>query len=176
MLLSHEGHSPQLGRDVFIAEGARVIGKVKLGDEASVWFNAVLRGDVDRIEIGARTNIQDGTVVHLDHGKPCVIGPDCTIGHMAVLHGCTLEDHVLIGIGAVVLNNAHIGSGTIIAAGALIPEGKKIPSGVLVMGVPGKVVRDLTPEEIAHLDKSARNYVGYARSYRTSEIVKEAGS
>lgn len=143
----------------WVAPTAVLIGRVRLRQDASVWFGAVLRGDNEPITVGERSNIQEGCTLHTDMGSPLTIGPDCTIGHMAMLHGCTIGRNSLIGIGAVVLNNAVIGENCLIGAKALIPEGKVIPDGSLVMGVPGKVVRQLTPAEIAGLTHSAEHYV-----------------
>jgi len=158
---------PSLGRDVWIAPNATVIGDVRLGDHASIWWNAVLRGDNDAISIGANTNIQDGSVLHTDEGVPLTLGANVTVGHMVMLHGCTVGDESLIGIKSVILNKAVIGRHCIIGANSLIPEGKVIPDRSLVMGSPGKVVRELTDEEVARLQNSARGYVANAQRYRT---------
>ncbi len=163
-----DGVAPELPEDgdVFIAPGAMVIGRVTLGAGASVWFNAVLRGDGERIEIGAGSNIQDGSILHTDPGMPCIVGADVTVGHRAILHGCTVGDGSLIGMGAVVLNGATIGRNCLIGANALVTEGKQIPDGSLVIGQPGKVARALTEAEIAGLAASAENYRGNARRFR----------
>lgn len=137
-----------------------------LEEDASVWFNVVIRGDNDPIVIGPETNIQDGAVLHTDEGVPMRLGRGITVGHKAMLHGCTVGDYSLIGINAVVLNRAKIGSHCIIGANCLVPEGREIPDGSLVMGIPGKVVRTLTAEERAGLERSARHYVDNARRYR----------
>jgi carbonic anhydrase/acetyltransferase-like protein (isoleucine patch superfamily) len=158
---------PSLGREVWIAPNATVIGDVRLGDNASVWWNAVLRGDNDTISIGANSNIQDGSVLHVDKGVPLTVGANVTVGHLVVLHGCTVGDDSLIGIKSVILNRAVIGRHCLIGANSLIPEGKVIPDRSLVMGSPGKVVRELTDEEVARLQSSARGYVAKALSYRT---------
>lgn len=157
---------PQLGANVWIAPNATVIGDVRLADNASVWWNAVLRGDNDPIHIGANTNIQDGSVLHTDEGIPMHIGADVTVGHMVVLHGCSIGDGSLIGIGSVVLNRAVIGKSCIVGANTLIPEGKVFPDRVLIVGSPGKVVRELSDEEVARLKKSAAHYVSNAGRYR----------
>ncbi len=151
--------------DSWIAPSATLIGRVRLAHEASVWFNAVLRGDNEWISIGERSNVQDGCVLHTDMGSPLDIGWDCTIGHMAMLHGCTIGPNSLIGIGAVILNNARIGANCLIGAKALITENKVIPDNSLVMGAPGKVVRTLTDAEIASLKSSAAHYVANWRRY-----------
>lgn len=150
----------------FIAHNATVIGAVTLGDNVSIWFNAVLRGDTDAIVIGADTNIQDGAVVHADPGSPARIGRGVTVGHKAVVHGCTVGDHSLIGINAVVLNGARIGSHCIIGANALIPEGREIPDGSLVLGAPGRVARTLSAEQRKQLEGMAAHYVENGRRYR----------
>ncbi|MFN3228762.1 MAG: gamma carbonic anhydrase family protein [Asticcacaulis sp.] len=150
----------------WVAPNATVIGDVTLGEEASVWFNAVIRGDNDPITIGDRTNIQDGSVLHSDEGLPLKIGSDVTVGHMAMVHSCTIGDNCLIGIGAVILGRAVIGANSIVGAGALITEGKVFPEGVLIVGSPAKVVRELTPEQIGFLKLSAAHYVENARRYR----------
>ncbi len=150
--------TPANGR-FWVADNATVIGNVTLEEDASVWFGAVVRGDNEPIVIGARTNIQDGTVLHTDPGFPMTIGADCTIGHMVMLHGCTIGAGALIGIGAVVLNGAKIGEGALIGAGALIPEGKEIPPRSLVVGSPGKVIRELTAENVERVKRGAAHYV-----------------
>ena len=160
------GRSPLLGRDVWVAPNATVIGDVRLGDGASVWWNAVLRGDNDTIAIGAGSNIQDGSVLHVDAGVPMNIGPRVTVGHLVMLHGCTVGEESLIGIKSVILNRAVIGRHCIIGANSLIPEGKVIPERSLVLGSPGKVVRELTDEEVARLRLAAEGYVANARRYR----------
>jgi carbonic anhydrase/acetyltransferase-like protein (isoleucine patch superfamily) len=153
------------GAHHYVAHNATVIGSVVLEDEASIWFNAIVRGDNDLITIGARTNIQDGSVLHTDEGVPLAIGPAVTVGHMAVLHGCTIGESSLVGIKAVVLNRAVIGRECLIGAGALVPEGKTIPDRSLVIGCPGKVARTLTDEEVAALRASADHYVENARRF-----------
>jgi carbonic anhydrase/acetyltransferase-like protein (isoleucine patch superfamily) len=157
---------PLLGRDAWIAPNATVIGNVILGDEASIWWNAVVRGDNDTISIGAGTNIQDGSVLHADEGVPLTLGERVTVGHLVMLHGCTIGEESLIGIKSVILNRAVIGRHCIIGANSLIPEGKVIPDRSLVMGSPGKVVRQLSDEEVAKLRLAAQGYVDNARRYR----------
>jgi carbonic anhydrase/acetyltransferase-like protein (isoleucine patch superfamily) len=156
---------PVLGRDAWIAN-ATVIGDVRLGDEASIWWNAVLRADNDTISIGAGSNIQDGSVLHADEGVPLTLGANVTVGHMVMLHGCTVGEQSLIGIKSVILNRAVIGRHCLIGANSLIPEGKVIPERSLVMGSPGKVVRELNDEEVARLLLAAQGYVANARRYR----------
>jgi len=154
------------GEECFIADNATVIGSVILHKLASVWYNAVVRGDSDIITIGERTNIQDAAVLHTDPGIPMTLGSNVSVGHMAMLHGCSVGDGSLIGIGAIILNRAVIGKSCLIGAGALIPEGKTFPDGVLVVGSPGKVVRELKPEEKAGLLENADIYVRRSRQYR----------
>jgi carbonic anhydrase/acetyltransferase-like protein (isoleucine patch superfamily) len=167
-LMALDGVSPELPEDGewFVAPGARVIGKVRLLSGASVWFNAVLRGDNEWIEIGEGSNVQDGAVFHTDPGCPLTLGRDVTVGHKAILHGCTVGDGALIGMGAVVLNGARIGKGCLIGANALVTEGKEIPDGSLVMGQPGKVVRALDAAAMADLRRSAERYRANAARYR----------
>jgi carbonic anhydrase/acetyltransferase-like protein (isoleucine patch superfamily) len=156
---------PRLAPDAWIAPNATVIGDVRLADNASIWWNAVLRGDNDPITIGANSNIQDGSVLHTDAGVPLDVGRDVTVGHLVMLHGCTVGDGSLIGIKSVILNRAVIGRNCLIGANTLIPEGKTIPERSLVMGSPGKVVRQLTDEEVARLLAAAAHYVDNARRY-----------
>ena len=155
-----DGQAPELPADgsYFVADTAVVIGKVRLKKDASVWFGSVLRGDNELIDLGDRTNIQEGSMLHTDLGYPMSIGADCTIGHHAILHGCTIGPNSLVGMGATVLNGAVIGAGSLIGAGALVTEGKAIPDGVLAVGRPAKVVRALTETEAAGLVRSAANY------------------
>ncbi|MFN8500099.1 MAG: gamma carbonic anhydrase family protein [Anaerolineae bacterium] len=162
--------TPDTGTAAFVAPGATILGDVALGEDASVWFGAVIRGDTDAIRIGPRTNIQDLTMIHVDAGVPCTIGADVTIGHRAIIHGATVEDGCLIGMGAILLNRARIGAGSIVGAGAVVREGAEIPPRSLVLGVPGKVARALSDDEVAGNLASAARYVGYARAYR--ELVK----
>jgi carbonic anhydrase/acetyltransferase-like protein (isoleucine patch superfamily) len=160
-----------VGREAYIAPGATVIGDVTLGDESSVWFGTVVRGDVMPIVIGARTNIQDGSVVHVTSGKSrTTVGDDVTVGHMVLLHGCTVESCVLIGMGSVVLDDAVIGADSIVAAGSLVAPGTRIPSGSMAMGRPAKVVRPLTEEDRVLVRNSCRAYVESARVYLSSAV------
>ena len=154
------------GEECFIADNATVIGSVILHPHASVWYNAVVRGDSEIITIGERTNIQDAAVLHADPGVPLTLGKNVSVGHQAMLHGCTVGDGSLIGIGAIILNHAVIGKGCLIGAGAVIPEGKTFPDGVLVIGSPGKVLRELNPEERAGLLENADIYVRRSKLYR----------
>lgn len=157
---------PVLGQEAWVAPNATVIGDVRLGDHASIWWNAVARGDNDTISIGAGSNIQDGSVLHADAGVPLSIGANVTVGHLVMLHGCSIGAESLIGIKSVILNRAVIGRHCIIGANSLIPEGKVIPERSLVMGSPGKVVRQLSDEEVAKLRLAAQGYVDNARRYR----------
>jgi len=164
-LVNHHGITPKVHPSSFIAPGAWIIGDVEVGEQGSIWFNAVLRGDINRIRVGARSNIQDGCVVHVTRELPALIGDDVTVGHMAMLHGCRIEDACLIGMNAVILDNASVGPRAIVGAGAVVRENFVVPEGTLVAGVPARVVRDLTDEERSSLLRSALNYVGYARSF-----------
>lgn len=166
MEIAFGGVSPQLHPDVFVAPGAVVLGRVKAGSGCSFWFNAVLRGDNDNIIIGHRSNIQDNCVLHVDAGVPIRIGDDCVVGHCAVLHGCTLGNRVLIGIGARVLNKVVIEDDVIVAAGAVVPEGVKLQSGYLYMGVPARQVRPLRAHEKERIRLGAEQYVQKAAIYR----------
>jgi carbonic anhydrase/acetyltransferase-like protein (isoleucine patch superfamily) len=168
MLRSYRSIHPTVHPSAFVDTSAQVIGDVHLGAESSVWMNVVVRGDVNHIRIGARTNIQDLTMVHVMRDtNPTVIGDNVTIGHSAVVHGCTIEDRCLIGMGAILLNGCAIGSGSIVAAGTLVPEGMVVPPGSMVMGLPGKVRRALTPEEDASIKWYADNYVRYRLEFQT---------
>lgn len=167
MIKPYAGKSPQLGADAWVADNATVIGDVALGPRASIWYGAVVRGDVNKIRIGADTNIQDNSVIHVDSsGFDTVIGDGVTVGHRVVLHGCHIGDGALIGIGAIVLNGAEIGPGALVGAGALVPPGKKIGAGMLAIGSPARETRPLTEEEKADLRHSAPHYVELARGHR----------
>ena len=161
-----DGVAPEIAESAWAAPDASLIGKIRLLDQASVWFTAVLRGDNEWIEVGLGSNVQDGCVLHTDQGAPLVIGQGCTIGHKAILHGCTIGDFSLVGMGAVILNHARIGMGCLIGAHALIPEGKVIPDGSLFIGAPGKVARVLSADEQDGLRKSAESYVRNAKRFK----------
>ena len=166
MLRAFKGQSPRVDATAYIDQSAQVIGDVEIGAESSVWMNVVLRGDVNAIRVGRRSNIQDGTIVHVMNGThPTTIGDDVTVGHGAVVHGCTIEDRVLVGMGAILLNGVTVGADSIIAAGTLLPEGATVPPRSLVMGSPGKVKRALTGEEVASIQVYAENYVKYRLDY-----------
>ena len=166
MLRAFKSLLPTVNPSAFVDSSAQIIGDVHVGPESSVWMNVVLRGDVNSIRVGSRTNIQDLTLVHVMRGThPTTIGDNVTIGHSAVVHGCTIEDRCLIGMGAILLNGCRIGTGSIVAAGALVPEGMVVPPGSMVMGMPAKVKRPLTAEEDASIKWYADNYVRYRLEY-----------
>ena len=166
MLRAFKGQSPRVDASAYVDQSAQVIGDVHIGAESSVWMNVVIRGDVNHIRIGKRTNIQDLTMVHvMRETHPTVIGDDVTVGHSAVIHGCTIEDRVLIGMQAMLLNGVHVESDCIIAAGTLLTEGTRIPAGSLVMGRPGKVTRPLTEAELAEIRRLSQAYVNYRLDY-----------
>lgn len=160
---------PNIHPSAFVAPGAVVIGDVTLGQDASVWYTSVLRGDMAPIVIGERTNIQDGTIVHVDEGFPCTIGARVGVGHRAILHGCTVEDDCLIGMGSILLNGVHIGTGSVVAAGALVPEGMRVPPGSLVMGVPGRIVRQVDADLKERIAGTWTHYVEQARDHRAGK-------
>ncbi|UOK71871.1 gamma carbonic anhydrase family protein [Ancylobacter polymorphus] len=162
---SLDEHVPA-GQSPWLAPDATIIGRVTMGSDVSVWFGAVLRGDNDDIRIGSRTNIQDGAIVHADPGFPAHIGEGCTIGHRAIVHGCTIGDGCLIGMGAIVLNGAVIGAHSVVGAGAIVLEGKVYPERSLIVGAPAKAIRTLTPEDDANLDAAAATYVSNAARFR----------
>jgi carbonic anhydrase/acetyltransferase-like protein (isoleucine patch superfamily) len=159
-------HVPQLAEGAWVADSAQVIGNVRLHENASVWFGSVLRGDNEVLTVGRNSNIQDGSVVHSDPGFPMTLGDNVTVGHQVMLHGCTVGDGSLIGIQSVVLNGAKIGRNCLVGAGSLVTEGKEFPDGSMIMGTPAKVVRQLTPEQIAGLRRAADHYVENALRYR----------
>jgi carbonic anhydrase/acetyltransferase-like protein (isoleucine patch superfamily) len=166
MLRPHRGRLPQVHPSAFIDDSAQVIGDVEIGEDSSVWMMAVIRGDVQHIRIGHRSNVQDGTIVHvMKDTHPTVIGNDVTIGHAAVIHGCTIEDRCLIGMGAIILNGARIGTGSIVAAGSLVTERMQVPPGSLVMGSPARVKRALLEREAEDIQMFADRYVAYRLDY-----------
>ena len=162
--------SPSIDPTAWVAESARVIGSVVLGVDASVWFGAVLRGDTELLTVGRGSNVQDGSVVHADPGRPTTIGEGVTIGHLVMLHGCTIGDNSLVGIGAVILNGARIGRNCLVGARALVTEGKSFPDGSLIVGAPAVAVRTLTDEQIEGLRQSALHYVANARRFRAGLV------
>ena len=160
-----DGNAPQLSEGAWVAESAEVIGKVELHKNASVWPKVVIRGDNDLIQVGEGSNVQDASVLHTDPGYPLLIGKNVTIGHKVMLHGCTIGDGCLIGIGAVVLNGAKIGKGCLVGAGALVTEGKEFPDGSMIIGSPAKAVKELTPQQIAGINDISGRYVKNAQRY-----------
>ncbi|MDE0184703.1 MAG: gamma carbonic anhydrase family protein [Candidatus Poribacteria bacterium] len=168
MLTAYQNTTPRIHPSAFIAEGAMIIGDVTIGEKSSVWFNCVLRGDVDRIEIGARSNIQDGTVVHMDKNFPAIIGDDVTIGHGAIIHGCSIGDGAMISMGAIILTGAKIGSGAIVGAGAVVREGQEIPAKSMAVGIPARIRRDATAEELERMRLGKDDYV------LRGQLMKEA--
>ncbi|MBI5215952.1 MAG: gamma carbonic anhydrase family protein [Ignavibacteriae bacterium] len=167
MIHSFKGITPKIHPSVFLVESAEIIGDVEIGKESSVWFNAVIRGDVNYIRIGENTNIQDGCILHVRHETyPLILGSHITVGHGAILHACTIQDTCLIGMGAIVMDNALVESYSLIAAGTVVMENMKVPSGVLVAGVPGKIVRRLRDDERKMIEDSASNYKEYVKQYR----------
>lgn len=166
MLRPYRGQLPRVHPSAFIDDSAQVIGDVEIGEDSSVWMCVVIRGDVNRIRIGRRSNIQDGTIVHvMKDTHPTVIGDDVTVGHAAVVHGCTIEDRCLIGMGAILLNGVTVGTGSIVAAGTLLPEGMRVPPRSLVMGAPGKVRRTLSDADLDEIQMYADRYVAYRLDY-----------
>ena len=165
MIMDYEGIMPAIHKKTFIAENATVIGDVTLGEESSVWFNAVIRGDDDDIKIGSRTSIQDNVVVHSGAGYPVRIGSNVTVGHSAIVHGCTVEDNVVVGMGAVIMNGAHIGSGSIIGGGALVLQNAEIPENSVVVGNPAKVIKPTSDKQREYISWNADEYVKLAGKY-----------
>ncbi len=168
MILPYRRKYPVIHPTAFVAPGADVIGRVRLAKESSIWFGCVLRGDVNRIEIGEATNIQDGSIMHVDTGKPCLIADHVHVGHHVNLHGCIVERGAMIGIGAIVLSGARIGAGAIVGAGSVVLEGTKIPPRVLVVGAPARVVRKITRRETAYIQHWVKKYVQLAKAYKNS--------
>ena len=169
-IYEYDGHRPELHDSVYVAEDATVIGKVALGEGASVWPQAVLRGDNERIEIGAGSNVQEGAVLHSDPGYPLRVGNDVTLGHQVMLHGCSIGDGSLIGIQAVILNGAVIGRNSVVGAGSVVTEGKVFPDNSLILGAPAKVVRELDDQAIAALRDNARHYIDHAQRHRQTLV------
>jgi carbonic anhydrase/acetyltransferase-like protein (isoleucine patch superfamily) len=167
-LLPHGDTSPKVAPSAWIAPGAYVIGDVSLGDESSVWYGAVLRGDTEPIQIGDRTNVQDGCILHADPGYPAVVGEGCVLGHNAVVHGCEVGNNCLVGMSATILNGAKIGDGSIVAAGAVVPEGREFPPRSLIVGVPAKRAGDVADKQAADIERGANHYVERAAAHRAS--------
>ncbi|WP_276132759.1 gamma carbonic anhydrase family protein [Polluticoccus soli] len=168
VILPVKGVSPQIPEDCFVAPNATIVGDVIMGNECSVWFNAVVRGDVNSIQMGNKVNIQDGACIHCTYQKTrVVIGDNVSIGHNAIVHGCTVEDNVLIGMGSIVMDNVHIGANSIIAAGAVVLEGTQVPAGSIFAGVPAKKVKDISPELLkGEVERIANNYVMYSSWFK----------
>jgi len=163
MIYRYKDKLPKVENIAFDAPNCAIVGDVKMGDDASVWYGAAIRGDVASVEIGRRSNIQDNATVHVGHGTPTIIGNEVTVGHNAVIHGCTVEDRCLIGMGAVVLDNAHIGEGSVVGAGSLVTQGKKFPPRSLIVGSPAKAIGSISEEQYEQLKQSAETYVNLAR-------------
>lgn len=166
MIMDFEGINPKINKNTYISKSVDIIGNVEIDENANIWFGTRLRGDMNKIVIGANTNIQENSVVHVDVNSPCIIGKDVTIGHGAIIHGCTISDNVLVGMGSIILNNAKIGKNTIIGAGSLVTQGKSFKDGVLILGNPAKIVRELTDDEIKGIKSSADNYVNLSKRYK----------
>lgn len=178
IILPYEGKRPRIAESAFIAPGAVITGDVEIGEDVSIWFNATIRGDVAPVRIGAGSNVQDGTVIHVDAGAPCLVGERVTVGHGAILHGTTIGDGVTIGMGAIVLSWSRIGEGAIIAAGAVVSERTEIAAGVVAVGIPARERGPISEERRAVLDAAPERYVGYARRYQATlnEEERDAGS
>ena len=166
MKLQFNGVAPSINENAYVSESVDIIGDVKVEENVSIWFGARLRADMNKIVIGANSNIQENAVVHVDIESPVIIGENVTIGHSAIIHGCNISNNVLVGMGSIILNNAKIGNNTIIGAGSLITQGKEFPEGVLILGNPAKVVRKLTQAEIENIQCSADNYVRLSKKYK----------
>ena len=166
MIMDFEGVTPRINKNTYISESVDIIGKVNVEENVNIWFGTRLRGDMNNIIIGENTKIQENSVVHVDINSPCIIGKNVTIGHGTIIHGCSISDNVLVGMGSIILNNAKIGKNTIIGAGSLVTQGKSFPDGVLILGNPAKVVRELTDDEIKNIKKSADNYVNLSKRYK----------
>ena len=167
IILPFGRHRPAIHAEAFVAPGASVIGRVRLARQSSVWFGCVLRGDVNRIEIGEATNIQDGSILHVDDRSPCLISHHVHVGHHANLHGCVVEPGALVGIGAIVLSGARVGAGAIVGAGSVVLEGTRVPPRTLVVGAPARVVRKVTARDLAYIRRWVKKYVQLARRYRS---------
>lgn len=171
-LYSFKDHKPEVGEGCFIAPSADVIGQVKLGRNASLWYGVVARGDINQIIIGENTNIQDLTMLHVIEGTPLIIGAGVSVGHNAILHACTVEDNCLIGMGAIVLDGAHIGKNSVVAAGSVVSPGKKFPAGSMIMGSPAKVVRELRPEELKGYGEHYNSYLESKNDFSNPDFIK----
>lgn len=174
MILGYRGLFPRVANSAFVADNADLIGDVEIGDESSVWFQTVLRADVSPIRIGTQSNIQDGSILHGTHGAPTILGNWVTVGHRVILHACRIDDHCLIGMGAIVLNRVHVGEGSIVAAGALVPEGTVIPPGSLYAGVPARSKRKLSEADRRFIDMHASHYLEYKEAYMAGTAKEPA--
>ncbi|MBS4032270.1 MAG: gamma carbonic anhydrase family protein [Clostridiales bacterium] len=172
MLYPYLDYRPQIAEDVFIAPGVHIIGRVFIDQGSSIWFNTVIRADINKVRIGKYTNIQDNSVVHVDPGYPTVIGDYVLVGHKAVLHGCTVGNGALIGMGAILLDGARIGENALVAAGAVVREGGEVPAGTLAVGTPARVIRELKPEEITRIRQVTEDYARRAQEYRATLVGK----
>lgn len=171
-VVEHHGVFPRIHPSAFVADGVQIAGDVEIGVDASIWFNSVLRGDINLIRIGDRTNVQDGSIFHVTSDLPVIVGHDVTVGHRAIVHGCTIGDGSLIGMGAIVLDRARVGKHALVAAGAVVLEGFEVPDGMLAAGVPAKILRPLSAAEKEALLESARHYVEYAKSFRSPLVSR----
>jgi carbonic anhydrase/acetyltransferase-like protein (isoleucine patch superfamily) len=172
MIIEFQGRRPEVASDAYIAPNATVLGRVRIGPGSSVWFGTVIRGDTEEITVGENTNLQDLTVVHADLGKPTSLGNMVTVGHRAIIHGCTIEDECMIGMGAIVMNGARVERHSIVAAGAVVLEGFRVPTGTLVAGVPAKVLRELKPEEIERIREIAGIYMRETKLYHSDKALR----
>jgi carbonic anhydrase/acetyltransferase-like protein (isoleucine patch superfamily) len=177
VILPVKGISPKMGENCFVAPNATIVGDVEIGNDCSIWFNAVIRGDVNSVKIGNKVNVQDGVIIHCTFEKTkTIIGNNVSIGHNAIVHGCTIHDDVLIGMGAIVMDNAEIGSNTIIAAGAVVLEGTRIETACIYAGVPAKKIKDIPPDLISgEIERIANNYVNYASWFQDKDEAKKEG-
>ena len=166
MIMNFEGVNPKISENTYISESVDIIGNVVIEENANIWFGSRLRADMNQIVVGANTNIQENSVVHVDANSPCIIGKNVTIGHGAIIHGCNISDNVLVGMGSIILNNAKISKNSIVGAGALVTQGKEFEEGVLILGNPAKAVRKLSEEEIKSIKRSADNYVALSKKYK----------
>ena len=174
MITNYKDKTPKISKTVFVADSADIIGDVEIGDYSSIWFNATIRGDQNKIKIGNRTSIQDNVVIHVDHVNEVQVGDNVTVGHGAVLHGCRIENNVIIGMNSTVLNRAEIGKNSIVGANALVPEGKKFPERSLIIGVPGKVKRELEEVEIEAISRNAEEYVKLTKEYKEKSKINDS--
>lgn len=165
MVKEFMGKIPQISKDAFVAENAVIIGETEISQDASVWFGCCLRADNDKIQIGKGSNVQDLSVIHVDYDLPCIIGENVTVGHKCIIHGAKIDDNVLVGMGSILMDGCSIGKNTIIGAGTLISAGKQIPEGVLVLGSPGKIIRELTEEEVKMITHSSESYIKKSKQY-----------